>query len=130
MIAIVSNIQHHKRENKIAWRKWCIISIKCDMCSHLLTSFPTLGIIGSAIHQNKRKLTYMLIKLYLVDNQNLAYTPPGKLKLRQILALCDFSSADYPPPPSPPPKLKLRQILALCDFSSADYPPPPRKIET
>ena len=69
--------------------------------------------------------------------------PPGKLKLRQILALCDFSSADYPPPPKlklsqilplcdfpvadyppPPGKLKLRQILALCDFSSADYPPP------
>ena len=47
--------------------------------------------------------------------------PPGKLKLRQIFALCDFSSADYPPPP--PRKLKLRQILALCDFSSADYPP-------
>ena len=47
--------------------------------------------------------------------------PPRKLKLRQILELCDFSTVDYPPPK----KLKLRQILELCDFSSADYPPPP-----
>ena len=68
--------------------------------------------------------------------------PPRKFKLRQILALCDFSSADYPPQnlnlgrswhfvifqvqiTPPPRKFKLRQILALCDFSSADYPLPP-----
>ena len=44
-----------------------------------------------------------------------------KLKFRQILALCDFSVAEYPSPR----KLKLRQILALCDFSVAEYPPPP-----
>ena len=32
---------------------------------------------------------------------------------------------EYPPPPG---KLKFRQILALCDFSVSEYPPPP-KIE-
>ena len=51
--------------------------------------------------------------------QNRIPPPPRKLKFRQILALCDFSVADYPPPQ----KLKFRQILALCDFSVADPPP-------
>ena len=71
--------------------------------------------------------------------------PPRKLKFRQILALCDFSVAEYPPPENgnlgrswhfvifqlqntpPPQKLKFRQILALCDFSVAEYPP--RKLK-
>ena len=66
-----------------------------------------------------RKLKLRQI-LALCDFSSADYPPPRKLKLRQILVLCDFSSADYPPQ-----KLKLRQILALCDFSSADYPPPP-----
>ena len=53
--------------------------------------------------------------------------PPGNENCQKSWHF-DFSVAEYPPQP-PPRKLKLRQILALCDFSSADNPPPP-KIET
>ena len=50
--------------------------------------------------------------------------PPRKLKFSQILALWDFSVAEYPPPR----KWKFSQILALCDFSVADTPPPPENL--
>ena len=75
--------------------------------------------------------------------QNTPTPHPQKLKFRQILALCDFSVAEYTPPKKnwnlgrswhfvifqlqntpPPRKLKFRQILALCDFSVAEYTPP------
>ena len=48
-------------------------------------------------------------------------TPPENWNLGRSWHFVIFQVQITPPPR----KLKLRQILELCDFSSADYPPPP-----
>ena len=50
--------------------------------------------------------------------------PPPKMKLVRDLGTLTFQFQN-----TPPWKLKFRQILALCDFSVSEYPPPPPKIE-
>ena len=83
------------------------------------TEYPYSAIQNTRPPPRKWKLSEILA-LWLFSCR---IPPPPKknLKFRQILALCQFSVAEYPPPP--PRKLKFRQILALCEFSVAEYPP-------
>ena len=50
--------------------------------------------------------------------------PPPPPKIVRNLGTLTSQLQNTPPPP----KLKFRHILALCDFSVADYPPPTWEI--
>ena len=78
---------------------YCSKNLTC-FCERVVSKIHLSTLILTCLWTSKGVLTKSLWSGWKFGPNSTEYPPPRKLKFRHILALCDFSVSEYPPPPT------------------------------